>query len=401
MKLRIGPGAFVAAAFIGPGTVTTATLAGANFGYVLIWALVFATVATMVLQDMSARLGVAGRLGLGEALVRSAGSAPIKWAIGSLVFAALMIGNIAYEGGNLGGGALGVSALLGENTANQNMIVLALALVAGIILIIGEYKWLERTLIALVLIMCAAFIFGAIIVAPSLSGLAYGLVPRIPTGAEITVIALIGTTIVPYNLFLHAAAARQKWQGAYSLSEARWDSGFSIGFGGLVSILIVATAATTLFKSGADVKNASDMARAIEPAFGSAARYFVGIGLLAAGLTSAITAPMATGYALSELIGGDEAARKKWFKVTALIVLVVGAGLNLGDIDKTELILIAQFANGLLLPVIGVFLLWVMNRSSLLGEHVNGRVSNIVGGAAVLITFVLGLRSILRALGVM
>ena len=400
MKLSIGPGALVAAAFIGPGTVTACTLAGANFGYVLVWALVFATVSTIILQDMSARLGAGGRLGLGEALIQSVSAGWMKWVLGGLVFAALAIGNSAYEAGNLAGGALGADALFGDAAPGKNLFVLALAGVAAIALIIGEYKWLERILVSLVIIMCGAFIVAVIIVRPDFSAMMGGLVPRIPNGGDLTAIALIGTTIVPYNLFLHAAAARRKWDSEAGLADARRDSGFSIGLGGLVSILILSTAAATLFGAGIEISNAADMARAIEPAFGASGRYLVGIGLLAAGLTSAITAPMATGYALSELIGGDEAQRQRYFQITALIVLVIGTALSLLNIKPTQLILVAQYANGLLLPIVAVFLLWVMNRKALLGQHVNGLLSNLLGGAAVLITFGVGLRSILRAAGV-
>ena len=93
MKLQIGPGALVAAASIGPGTVTACTLAGANFGCVLVWALVFATVATVILQDMAARLGAGAQLGLGEALLQSAGNGVLKWITIILILAALAIGN--------------------------------------------------------------------------------------------------------------------------------------------------------------------------------------------------------------------------------------------------------------------------------------------------------------------
>ena len=401
MKKGFGPGILVAAAFIGPGTVTACTLAGSNFGYALIWALVFATIATIILQDMAARLGAGAGLGLGEALMQTVSASWLKWAVGGLVFAALAIGNSAYEAGNLAGAALGAKAVMGEEVASERAIVIVLASLSGGALLIGRYKWLERILIALVLVMCAAFIIGAVIVMPSLAGMTAGLAPNIPDGGLLTAIALIGTTIVPYNLFLHAAAARRKWESAEGLSAARLDSGLSIGLGGLVSILIVSTAAASLFQSGLEIKTASDMARAIEPAFGPAARYLVGVGLLAAGLTSAITAPMATGYALSELIGGDAAKRQKLFQLTALSVLFIGTAISLLGIRPTELILIAQYANGLLLPIVAVFLLSVMNRKSLLGAHVNGWQSNLAGGAVVLITFGLGLRAVLRAAGVM
>lgn len=399
MKLPFGPGVLVAAAFIGPGTVTACTLAGADFGFALIWALAFATIATIILQDMSARLGAGARLGLGEALMQSAGPSWMKWAVGGLVFAALAIGNSAYEAGNLAGGALGADALLGEAAPGQKVTVLVLAVIAGCALIIGQYKWLERILIALVLVMCIAFVLGAIIVRPDIGGLISGFRPRIPEGGLLSAIALIGTTIVPYNLFLHASAARRKWEGEGGLRDARIDSGFSIGLGGIVSILIVATAAASLFKTGLEVSNAADMARAIEPAFGEGARYLVGSGLLAAGLTSAITAPMATAYALSEMIGGDADRRSRIFRITALTVVVIGAGISLLGIRPVQLILIAQYANGMLLPIIAVFLLWVMNRKSLLGEHVNGLISNLAGGLVVAITLGLGLRWILIAAG--
>ncbi|MEO1554501.1 MAG: divalent metal cation transporter, partial [Pseudomonadota bacterium] len=131
MTTKFGPGLLVAAAFIGPGTVTACTLAGSNFGYALVWALVFATIATIVLQDMAVRLGTGARLGLGEALMQSAPAPAAKWLIGALVFSALFLGNCAYEGGNLSGGALGIDALLQEASPGQGILVAGLAVLAG------------------------------------------------------------------------------------------------------------------------------------------------------------------------------------------------------------------------------------------------------------------------------
>lgn len=399
MKLKFGPGVLVAAAFIGPGTVTACTLAGANFGYALLWALVFATVATIILQDMSARLGAGAQLGLGEALMQTAPNPTVKWAMGGLVFAALLIGNCAYEGGNLAGGALGADALFGAASPGQPAWVAILALFAGIAVLIGRYDVLEKLLIGLVMVMSAAFLLSALFVRPDFGAVLSGLRPQIPDGATLTAIALIGTTIVPYNLFLHAAASQQKWPDGHGSSEARRDSAFSIGLGGLISILILTTAASSLFKTGLEISNAADMALAIEPTFGAAARYLVGIGLFAAGLTSAITAPMATAFALSEIIGGDQDRKSKLFRGTALFVIIVGASISLLGIRPVELILIAQYANGLLLPIIAAFLLWVMNRKDLLGTYTNGVSANLVGGVIVLITLAIGVRSILRAAG--
>lgn len=400
MKLPFGPGALVAAAFIGPGTVTACTLAGANFGYALIWALVFATFATMILQDMAARLGIAGGMGLGEALVAPGTPAALKWLSVVLVLAALALGNAAYEAGNLSGGALGAGAAFGLPPAAQRPIVWGLALLAAVFLTIGHYKLLERLLIGLVLLMSVAFAGSLILVRPDFGALIGGIRPSLPEGSLLTAIALIGTTIVPYNLFLHAASVRQKWPGggAEALKAASADTRVSIGFGGLISILILATAAASLFGSGIAIRSAADMAASLEPAYGPAARLLVGIGLFAAGLSSAVTAPLATAYAVCEVTRQPKTGRA--FRAIALGILAIGTLIASLGLKPVSLILIAQVANGILLPIVAVFLIVTMNRKSILGTHVNGPVSNLLGGTVVLIAAGFGLRLIMRALGV-
>ncbi|MEO1309562.1 MAG: Nramp family divalent metal transporter [Pseudomonadota bacterium] len=398
MKLAVGPGALVAAAFIGPGTVTTATLAGANFGFALVWTLVFATLAAIVLQDMAARLGSGARLGLGEALSAEGAPALVRYGAAALILAALALGNAAYEAGNIAGGALGARAVF--EGADRRGTVLIIGVLAGTALTFGRYRTIERLLVSLVLVMSLAFAASAILARPDLGALVAGLVPRVPEGGLLTALALIGTTVVPYNLFLHAAAARERFAGDGAVSAARTDAAVSISFGGLVSILIVATAAATLFGTGAAIESAADMARAAEPALGPAARYLIGTGLFAAGLTSAVTAPLATAYAVTELARPkDEPRRRLLFRGTALLILAIGCATALLDIRPVTLILIAQAANGLLLPVVAGFLLWAMNRRALLGVHANGPLANLFGGAVVLFAALLGFRALLRALG--
>lgn len=400
MKQPFGPGALVTAAFIGPGTVTACTLAGAGFGYALLWALVFATFATVILQEMSARLGVVTGSGLGEALMAGAGNPALKLALAALVVVALALGNSAYQAGNLTGAALGGEALLGAATPDRRFIVGAMALLAAVLLLSGSYKLLERVLIALVALMSIAFAGSVLVTRPDFGGLIGGLVPNVPEGGLFTAIALIGTTIVPYNLFLHASATRERWPGggASALAEARRDTQVSVGLGGLVSIFILVTAAASLFASGLVIKSGADLAGAIEPAYGPAARYLIGTGLLAAGLSSAITAPMAAAYAVCELI--RQPPRGTVFRGVALTVLSIGTIIALLGFNPLTVILTAQVANGILLPVVASFLLVAMNRRSLLGAHVNTAVQNLLGGAVLLVTIGLGARLILRAAGV-
>lgn len=405
MKLSLGPGVLVAAAFIGPGTVTACTLAGANYGFALVWALVFATIATIILQSMSARLGVVAQVGLGEAMMTSARTPVLKWALGALIIAALAIGNAAYESGNIAGGALGLDALFVDTPSGGSKgHVLVVAALAGIALIFGKYKHLERFLIALVIMMSLAFTASFVLVKPDIGALFGGLAPRLPEAdnALFITVALIGTTVVPYNLFLHAAAARERWQnGDADLEEATGDTIVSIGLGGLVSIFILATAGATMFTKGIEVNSAAEMAIALEPVAGSGARYLIGIGLFAAGLTSAITAPMATAFAVTEIVPGlSRSARPMGFRLVALAILAVGLFVALLGIRPTDLITIAQVANGLLLPIIAIFLLLAMNNRALLGDHVNSLFANFLGIGVVMITVLLGARLLLRVAGV-
>ncbi len=396
-KVRnIGPGALVTAAFIGPGTVTACTIAGASFGYALIWALVFATLATIVLQEMAARLGVVTQKGLGETLADLLDSSIWKWPLIVLVGLALYLGNAAYEAGNLSGAALGISAIAGESDTVFKGSVLLIAVLAAGLLVSGSYKHIERVLLGLVAIMAASFVAVFLVVRPDMGALLTGaFVPQIPSGALLTVIALIGTTIVPYNLFLHASAAKAKWAGPDDLTAARADTSIAIGIGGIIAILIASTAAASLFAAGISVGSATEMAGQFEPLFGSGSKYLLGIGLFAAGLTSAITAPLATAFAMTEILRVEGGQKSFKFRAIALSVVLIGAGVALTGIRPIEIILTAQFANGLLLPIVAIFLLYVMNQKAVLGRFANGTLANVLGFGVVLIAAGLGVRLML------
>ena len=398
---NIGPGALVAAAFIGPGTVTVATLAGANFGFALLWVLIFATVATIILQEMAARLGVITQKGLGETLRELLEGSFWKWPLFLLMIVALYLGNAAYEGGNLSGAALGIEAIAGNQERVYPIAVSSISVIAALLIWFGSYRQLEKLLLGLVVLMAFAFAATFLIVKPDLGALARGLViPTIPSGSLMTVLALIGTTVVPYNLFLHASAVKTRWSGPDDLADVRSDTIITIGLGGLITLLIVSTAAASIFGTGLQIASASDMATQLDPLFGSFSKYLLGVALLAAGLSSAITAPLATAYAMSEILGFKGGATSRKFRLVGLSVIGVGAALALTGIKPITIIISAQMANGLLLPIIASFLLFAMNRKALLGAYANGMTANILGGAVLVIATGLGIRMIATALGV-
>lgn len=390
-RAAFGPGILVTAAFIGPGTIATASSAGASYGFALLWALLFSVVATIVLQEMAARQALVTRAGLAENLRSAFHSRFIGRAAIVLVVAAIGCGNAAYEAGNLSGAAL---ALASVSTVPGSTWSLVIGAVAGGLLLSGHYRILERVLIALVLLMSIIFLLCAWLVAPPLAELAGGFLrPSLPAGSLLTVVALIGTTVVPYNLFLQANAVREKWSADVplqrALRESRWDTGLAIGLGGLVTLAILSTAAMTFYVNGAAF-NAFAMSEQLRPLLGDASGPVFAAGLFAGGLTSAITAPLAAGYAVCGALGWRGGMRDLPFRAVCLTVLLTGTLFSAIGTQPLVAILFAQAANGLLLPFVAVALLILMNRRDLLGEHVNGRVGNLLGAVVVGIAMLLG-----------
>ncbi len=397
LRLRgIGPGAIIAAAFIGPGTVTTATLAGARYGYALLWALGFSIVATLVLQEMAARLGLVTGAGLGDAVRARFTGARRALAVG-LVIAAVVVGNAAYETGNLLGAALGMNGIAAGDVRGW---ALGFAAFAALLLWSGRYRAIERLMIAMVVLMSVVFLATAVVLAPSLPAIARGLfVPSLPDGTASLLVALglIGTTVVPYNLFLHAAIVRERWHGAEDLPAARADAAVAIVLGGVVSAAIVVTSAAALRQGAGSVTGAADMATQLEPLLGGWARAFFAMGLLAAGVTSAITAPLAAAYAAAGALGWPRDLRDRRLRMVWGAVVLTGAAFAAAGVRPVPAILFAQVANGLLLPAVAVFLLLAANDARM-GRWRNGLLANTIGVLVVVITLVLGGWAVWRAL---
>lgn len=393
---RFGPGFLVTAAFIGPGSIATASAAGANFGFVLLWALVFSIVATIVLQEMAARLGLVSGEGLSQALRTTFQNPVISRCAVILVVAAIGLGNAAYEAGNISGAAMGLQSL-----TDMPLWICAIFIgsVGAVLLGTGAYRSLEALLILLVLIMSGVFLFTMLMIDVNVSALLSGVfTPSMPTGSAITVIALIGTTVVPYNLFLHANLVQKKWRGVpirQAITESRTDTIVSIGLGGLITLAVMSTSAVAFFQTGEQFSSSS-LATQLEPVLGSAANGFFAFGLLAAGLTSAITAPLAAGFAVSGALGWSTDFSDRHFRAICMSVLFIGTLFSAVGTKPIAAILFAQAANGLLLPVTAVFLLIIMNRKDLLGEYRNSFVSNILGVAVVITVTGLGLFNIAR-----
>ena len=396
---NIGPGPLVAAAFIGPGTVTLCTIAGVDFGLSLLWALLFSLVATILLQEMAARIGVISGKGLAE-LMRSEIKNPIvKNSVIVLMISAIVVGNAAYEAGNISGGVLGLEVLLGTPTITIGAFsVKVLSLIIGVfafaLLYIGNYKVLERVLIGLVIIMSISFLITAIITKPNILEIFKGLFQfKAPKDSLFIIIGLIGTTVVPYNLFLHASLSKEKWQNETDLKFARKDTIIAITLGCIVSMCIIITAASNTTET---IKTAADLAKGLEPLYGAFAKYFIAIGLFSAGITSAITAPLAAAYVASGCLGWKANLKSDKFRAVWVFILLLGVVFSSLNIKSIVIIKFAQVANGILLPITAMFLIWLMNKSNILGKYVNTKLQNSLGILIVSVTFFLGIKSILK-----
>ena len=387
----IGPGLLIAAAFIGPGTVTLCTIAGASFGYSLIWAIILSIFSTIVLQEMSLRIGLITKMNLAQVIRINIKSKFLNRLLLILIISSILIGNAAYEAGNITGASLGISAIL--NSQSINYIPVFIGLIAFIVLYQGDYKVLERSLVFLVLIMSISFFITAIITKPDINALINGVItPKIDSNNLTIILGLIGTTVVPYNLFLHSSLVSEKWNSVNKLKVARFESFFSILIGGLVSLSIIITAASVNNK---DVNGVIDLARGLEPLYGNFAIYFLGVGLFASGITSSITAPLAAAYVAKSCFGWQDSLKSRKFRAIWIIILITGVLVSMVKINPIEIIKFAQFSNSLLLPIIAIILLWLINNKNIISNKYSYRYQNIFGFLIVIISLILGTKGLI------
>lgn len=388
----LGPGMLVVGSFIGPGTVTSSTRAGASYGYQLLWCILFSVVAVIIMQGMAARLGIVTQTGLAENLVKDLNDKPLlKKFMVLLISLAIILGGVAYMSGDLTGTAIGISAITGIPSR-------IIAPIWGIcILFISNHnnaiKWLEKLLTLCVSVMAIIFVLTMFVVKPDVLEIFAGIVPRVPSGAIMTCVALIGTTVVPYNLFIHATSSHKTWSDPDEIPLSQFDVSFSMIVGGIITGAVMITAGTVV--RGMEITSAVDMAQQLKPLLGNFAVPFLAIGLIAAGISSAVITPLGVSYVLGGLFGWKlDKTDKRFFATNVLIVLcgIVGAATGFNPIT---IIMAAQAVNGVFLPVSVFTLLYLASKSSVMGEYKNKPVQILLGSCVFIISLIIGVSSIL------
>lgn len=398
---NIGPSALIAAAFIGPGTITVCSISGITFGYDLLWALAFSILATLVLQEMSARLGLVTGKDL-AGLIRIYFSSPWKKILALiLVIVSIVLGNAAYEAGNITGAVLGLNAVFKPDESSAfysefNLFPIAIGLFALIVLALDSYKKIEKVLVFLVILMSLSFVLSAVLISPDWIGILKGIfVPSFPENSLTSILAIVGTTVVPYNLFLHSAIVQEKWNSPKAIQYARWDILIAIDLGGVVSMAVIITGAA-LHENGIASTDFSNFAESLTPLYGKYASFLLGFGFFAAGITSTITAALAAAYVLKSCLNWSGNSGKLYFKLVWVGIILSGVFFSSLGIKPLELIQTAQISNAIVLPFAAIFLFIIVNNKKWMGEYKNNIWQSALGLLILIFTLFLGIKSLFQ-----
>ncbi|WP_448519146.1 NRAMP family divalent metal transporter [Rhodoflexus sp.] len=370
----------ISAAFIGPGTVTTAAAAGTSFGLSLLWGLLFATFACIVLQEQAARLALGGQKNLGQVLLHQFETLPIA----RIVAVAIIMGCAAYQAGNILGAVAGLQLLWDIPTSVAAALIAA---TGSFFLWKGAPQTVAKSMGLAVALMALMFGWLAWHTPHSATDWLRGLfIPQLPEGSLLLLTGLLGTTIVPYNLFLASGIGHRQ-----SIGEVRLGIAIAVMLGGAVSIAILA--AGTFLKESFQFQT---FAAAIREQTGEAGSLLFGLGLFAAGFSSSVTAPLAA--AITAQTTARNSFSVQQFRLIWASVMLFGLAFGMAGIKPVPAILAAQVANGMLLPFIAALLLLaVNNRQQLPAETCNGYAENIAGGIVLWVCSLIGTQNIVKA----
>ena len=298
------------------------------------------------------------------------------------------MGCAAYEAGNILGAISGIALVAAD--IKPAYFTLAIVIVAFVLLWFGKIKTVANVMGVLVAVMGFAFLVAGLSQPIDPFSFVQGLlVPQLPKGSIVLTLGLVGTTIVPYNIFMGAGLA--KGQGVKLM---RFGLTMAIVLGGVISmgIMIIGTSVEGAFSF-------QGLSEGLKENVGGWMAVFFAIGLFAAGFTSGITAPMAAALTLKSVSNEGAKWQEKgiYYRLSWIVVLVAGLFFGMTQVKPVPIIILAQAANGLILPVIAIFLWIIVNNKSLLGNHRNSTFLNLAMGVTVFVTSLLGLINVFKA----
>jgi manganese transport protein len=369
----------ISAAFVGPGTVTTAVSAGSLFKLDLLWAVVFATVACILLQEISARIVIGSGLNLGQTFIKKFGTSHGRW-LQLIIGGSVVLGCAAYEAGNILGAVAGLNLITG---ISPTLLTIFISIVVFLVLWNGQLKWISSMTMVLVAIMGITFFVLALSADFSMTDILHSsITPAIPVNAGLLALGLVGTTIVPYNLFIGSGISKGQ-----TIPLMRIGLTISVLVGGFITASIL-IAGTTIH----DFSSFPALATAFESKLGRPGFYALAVGLFAAGFSSALTSPYASSVIARTVFQVEQEKKVKWVWGA---ILLTGFFFGVSGIKPIPVILTVQALNGLILPLLVVFLVIMINdRTIIPAEYRHRPWYNIVLLSILFVVLVIGLNQI-------
>ena len=384
----IGPGIITASVDNDAGGITTYTIAGAHFGYSLLWALIPITVALIIVQEMCARMGVVTGKGLSDLIRENFG---LKMTV--LLTLVLLVANLGNTMAEFAGIAASMGIFFGDSS--KYVVVPIAAAVVWVLVVKGTYSLVEK------IFLVASTFFVTYVISGVLAGPDWGYVASkalVPTisfnpGYIAMLIALVGTTIAPWMQFYIQSSVVEKGVKISDYKYTKWDVIIGCLITDIVAFFIIVTCATQLFSHGISVETAADAAQALGPLAGEYSKLLFAAGLFVASMFAASILPLSTAYTVCEGMGWDSGLDKKFrdaphFYALYTLLIVIGAAIILiPGAPLIEIMLLSQVLNGILLPVILVFMLILINNKKLMGSYTNSKVFNYISwGLTVVMT---------------
>lgn len=368
----IGPGIITAIADNDAGGITTYSVAGANFGLALLWTLIPITILLIIVQEMVARLGAVTGKGLSDLIRENFGVKTTFFIMVGLFLANLLVLVSEFAGIAAAGELFGLSKLI---------LVPIATIVVWFLILKLNYKKLEKIFLVLILFYFAYIISGFMVKPDWGDVFKSTITPTIQFNRPFIflLIALVGTTITPWMQFYLQSSIVEKGIRKAEYRYSKWDVIIGSSFTNVISFFVIVTCAAVLFTQGIQVNDAVDAAKGLEPLAGQYATVLFAGGFFVAALFGAFILPLSTSYYICEAFGWESGINKKFgnaknFYVIMLFMVIISAGVILiPGINLIYLILLSQFLNGLILPVLLIIILKLVNNRKLMGEYSNKR----------------------------
>lgn len=386
----LGPGIITAALVFGPGSLTITSKLGASYQYQLVWVIVISTILMMAFTSMGARIGIASNHSLLDTF-RARWGNWAAWATGIGIF----LVTTSFQAGNSVGAGLAFAETFG--TPATPWILLVVAIGISLLFFKSFYKILEKVMILMVGIMLVSFLFTLIITRPDITKVLRGLVPQIPDGSLLLIVALVASSFSIAGAFYQSYLVQEKGWKKDQVKRVVKESFTGILVLGSISAMILISAGAVLFPQGIVVNSASDMGKALEPIYGTWATSLFMLGLFGASFSSLIGNATIGGTLFSDALslGRDLSSRPVRIFISMIMIIGAAVAIIFGRLPL-ELIIFAQGVTIFVVPFIGLGIFLLANDRKIMGSLVNKRGNNILGVIGLLVLFGLAIGNFIK-----